>query len=151
MNLSKHYEIFKIAAILRSGWAFKPKVVTESWVLHHWDSHANIPTFWAFDRSSSSKIDELWQFKNLTYFRTWWRHRWRHQHQKLYRPSQIRDTYMCQVWCWLLERATCSVTITDKQTNRQTDKQTSDEHTCQNWKFWQVINRRQKMNKWGLK
>ena len=40
--------------------------------------------------------------------------------------------------------ATCIVTITDKQTNRQTDKP-SDEHTCKiSKKFWQVINRDQK-------
>ena len=44
-----------------------------------------------------------YRFQNLTYFWTRRRHLWRHQHRKLYRPSQIQYTYMCQVWFWLLE------------------------------------------------
>ena len=34
---------------------------------------------------------------------------------------------------------TCIEELTDRQTNKRTNKP-SDEHTCQNWKFWQVTN-----------
>ena len=37
------------------------------------------PTFWALDRRSSSNVDGDISLSNLTYFVTWWRHRWHHE------------------------------------------------------------------------
>ena len=117
----------------------------------HLNSQSNILHFELLIEVLAKKLTELLQFQNLTYFWTWWRHRWRHQHQKLYRPSQIQDTYMCQVWFWLLESCDLYRNLnrqTDKQTNRQTVRRTylpklkilasnkpSNEHTCQNCKI----------------
>ena len=99
---------------------------TENWVLHH-DRPCHSLHFDILFDVLAHILTELWLFQNLTYLWTWWRHRWRHQHQKVYTDSQIQDTYMCQVWCWLLER--CDqyreyYRQTNKQTDRQTDRQT---------------------------
>ena len=46
--------------------------VPESWPLA-------FPIFWAFIDPLTPILTEIYQFQNLIYFVTWWRHRWRHE------------------------------------------------------------------------
>ena len=90
----------------------------------------------------AQKLTELWRFKNLAYFFTWW-------------PSSmtylfVNVTYwncspipcVDQVWWWYV-KAFMSYAWQNWQTNRQTDRQTNRQTNilAKNCKFWQVTNR----------
>ena len=110
----------------RAGANFLVGNVTGSWT-HYQKSQEHALHFELLIDFLAQILGKLWQFQNLTYFLTWWRHLWRHQHQKVYSSSHKQVPYLCQVWCWLLKQ--CGLYRVD---NRQTD---TNEHTCQNWSY----------------
>ena len=50
---------------------------TGSWIYQK-DSHEHFRHFELLIDALAQILTELYQFQNLTYFVTWWRHRWRH-------------------------------------------------------------------------
>ena len=46
----------------------------------------------------AKKLTELWHFKNLTYFLTWWSSYLTFDLEKLYTSVPTKDTYLRQVW-----------------------------------------------------
>ena len=83
------------------------------------------------------KLTELWRFKNLAYFLTWWPSSMTYLFVNVTYWNCSPIPYVDQVWWWYV-KAFMSYAWQNGQTNRQTDKPTN-EHTCKNWKFWQVM------------
>ena len=101
----------------------------------------------------AQKLTELWRFKNLAYFLTWWPSSMTYLFVNVTYWNCSSIPYVDQVWWWYV-KAFMSYTWQNGQTNRQTDKRTylqklkilasnkpTNEHTCQNCKFWQVTNK----------
>ena len=93
----------------------------------------------------AQKLTELWWFKNLAYFLTWWPSSMTYLFVNVTYWNCLPIPYVDQVWWWYV-KAFMSYAWQNWQTNRQTDRQTetdkpTNEHTCQNCKFWQVTNR----------
>ena len=99
----------------------------------------------------AQKLTELWRFKNLAYFFTWWPSSMTYLFVNVTYWNCSPIPYVDQVWWWYV-KAFMSYAWQNGQTNRQTDKRTylqklkilasnkpTNEHTCKNWKFWQVI------------
>ena len=99
----------------------------------------------------AKKLTELWRFKNLAYFLTWWPSSMTYLFVNVTYWNCSPIPYVDQVWWWYV-KAFMSYAWQNGQTNRQTDKRTylqklkilasnkpTNEHTCQNCKFWQVI------------
>ena len=89
----------------------------------------------------AKKLTELWRFKNLAYFFTWWPSSMTYLFVNVTYWNCWPIPYMNQVWWWYV-KAFMSYAWQNWQTNRQTDRQTdkpTNEHTCQNCKFWQVM------------
>ena len=114
----------------RAGANFFVESVTGSWT-HHQKSQEHALHFELLIDVLAQILGKLWQFQNLTYFLTWWRHLWCHQHQKVYGSSRKHICAKFVVDC--LNGAACIASITDRQTHKPTNA-----HTCQYWKFWQV-------------
>ena len=58
---------------------FYRKFYTGSWI-HQNDSHEH---FWHYEYlidAVAQILTDIYQFQNLTYFVTWWRHQWRHEY-----------------------------------------------------------------------
>ena len=99
----------------------------------------------------AKKLTELWRFKNLAYFLTWWPSSMTYLFVNVTYWNCSPIPYVDQVWWWYV-KAFMSYAWQNGQTNRQTDKRTylqklkilasnkpTNEHTCQNCKFWQVM------------
>ena len=99
----------------------------------------------------AQKLTELWRFKNLAYFFTWWPSSMTYLFVNVTYWNCSPIPYVDQVWWWYV-KAFMSYAWQNGQTNRQADKRTylqklkilasnkpTNEHTCQNCKFWQVI------------
>ena len=65
----------------RAGANFFVESVTRSWT-HYKKSQEHALHFELLIDVLAWILGKLWQFQNLTYFLTWWRHLWRHQHKK---------------------------------------------------------------------
>ena len=85
------------------------QIMSGSWKMHNTKGY--ILSFWS--TFYLKKLTEFWQFQNLTYFFTWWRHQWRHQHQKQKKNIPVKFGVDCS------NGATCIVNITDKQTDEK--------------------------------
>ena len=131
LNLSKIFEIFKMAAILRSRRSFKPEVLPEvesymkighaylylmsfcsTFYLKNWRSYDNFkiwPTFWPRDLV-------IWPLTYKKYTDLCW--------TRLHMWTKFRVNWS--------KIATCIASQTNRQTDRQTDKQTVKQHTCTN-------------------
>ena len=129
MNLSKIFQNFQnshhfeVRAIFQTGSCTE----VESYIKI---GHA-VHYIWVLFDALAEGLRDLWQFQNLTYF--WPRDLviWllTHMIYGFLALSKIYGWWLGQVWWWLVKR-----------TDRQTDPP-SDEHTCQNWIFWQVTNK----------
>ena len=89
----------------------------------------------------AQKLTELWRFKNLAYFLTWWPSSMTYLFVNVTYWNCSPIPHVDQVWWWYV-KAFMSYAWQNWQTNRQTDRQTdkpTNEHTCQNCKFWQVM------------
>ena len=96
----------------------------------------------------AKKLTELWRFKNLAYFLTWWPSSMTYLFVNVTYWNCSPIPYVDQVWWWYV-KAFMSYAWQNWQTNRQTDRRTdkpTNEHTCQNCKFWQVINNQTDQN-----
>ena len=51
---------------------------TGSWIYQK-DSHEHFRYFELLINALAQILTEIYHFQNLTYFMTWWRHRWRHE------------------------------------------------------------------------
>ena len=99
----------------------------------------------------AQKLTELWRFKNLAYFLTWWPSSMTYLFVNITYWNCSPIPYVDQVWWWYV-KAFMSYAWQNWQTNRQTDRQTdkpTNEHTCQNCKFWQVMTN-QHTSRWGI-
>ena len=74
----------------------------------------------------AQKLTELWRFKNLAYFLTWW-------------PSSMTYLFV-NVTYWIMSYAWQNWQ-TNRQTDRKTDRQTDKRTYLPKCKFWQVTNR----------
>ena len=83
----------------------------------------------------AQKLTELWRFKNLAYFLTWWPSSMTYVSVNVTHWNCSPIPYVDQVWWWYVKAF-----MSYAWQNGQTDKPTN-EHTCKNWKFWQVTNR----------
>ena len=89
----------------------------------------------------AQKLTELWRFKNLAYFLTWWPSSMTYLFVNVTYWNCSPIPYVDQVWWWYV-KAFMNYAWQNWQTKRQTDRQTdkpTNEHTCQNCKFWQVM------------
>ena len=81
-----------------------------------------LPTFWVIDRTCSSKLTELWRFKNFAYFLTWWPSSMTYLFVNVTYWNCSPIPYVDQVWWWYV-KAFMSYAWQNWQTNRQTDRQ----------------------------
>ena len=95
----------------------------------------------------AKKLTELWRFKNLAYFFTWWPSSMTYLFVNVTYWNCSPIPYVDQVWWWYV-KAFMSYAWQNWQTNRQTDRQTdqTDRQTnrqtnilATNCKFWQVM------------
>ena len=71
----------------------------------------------------AQKLTELWRFKNLAYFLTWWPSSMTYLFVNVTYWNCSPITYVDQVWWWYV-KAFMSYAWQNWQTNRQTDRQT---------------------------
>ena len=77
LKLSLIFQNFQNGRHLELATNFFAESYTGSWIYQK-DSHEH---FWHFERLIEALTQILtYQFKNLTYFVTWWRHQWRHEY-----------------------------------------------------------------------
>ena len=90
----------------------------------------------------AQKLTELWRFKNLAYFLTWWPCSMTYLFVNVTYWNCSPIPYVDQVWWWYV-KAFMSYAWQNWQTNRQTDRQTNRQTNilAKNCKFWQVTNR----------
>ena len=88
----------------------------------------------------AKKLTELWRFKNLAYFLTWWPSSLTYLFVNVTYWNYSPIPYVDQVWWWYV-KAFMSYAWQNWQTNRQTDRQTNRQTNilAKNCKFWQVI------------
>ena len=91
----------------------------------------------------AQKLTELWRFKNLAYFLTWWPSSMTYLFVNVTYWNSLPIPYVDQVWWWYV-KAFMSYAWQNWQTNRQTDRQTDKRTYLPKCKFWQVTNK-QKM------
>ena len=84
----------------------------------------------------AKKLTELWRFKNLAYFLTWWPSSMTYLFVNVTYWNCSPIPYVDQVWWWYV-KAFMSYAWQNWQTNRQTPLQTNI--LGKNCKFWQVI------------
>ena len=87
MNLSKIFRNFQNGRHFEVRAIFQTESCTGSWFLHQYRPCLSLYFELLFD-VLAQKMTELWRFQNMTYFLSWWRHLWRHQHQKVYSSSR---------------------------------------------------------------
>ena len=89
----------------------------------------------------AQKLTELWRFKNLAYFWTWWPSSMTYLFVNVTYWNCSPIPYVDQVWWWYV-KAFMSYAWQNWQTNRQTDRQTNRQTNilAKNCKFWQVTN-----------
>ena len=87
----------------------------------------------------AQKLTELWRFKNLAYFFTWWPSSMTYLFVNVTYWNCSPILYVDQVWWWYV-KAFMSYAWQNWQTNRQTDRQTNRQTNilAKNCKFWQV-------------
>ena len=73
-----YFKIFEMAAILSSRQTFFTGSYTGSWIYQS-DSHKHFRNFELLIDALTQILTEIYQFENLTYFVTLWRHKWRHE------------------------------------------------------------------------
>ena len=124
-SCNEYLKKFQNDEILRAGANFFIGSVTGS-STHYQKSQENNLHFELLIHVLAQILGKLWQFQNLTYFFTWWRHLWRHQHQNVYSSSANRFHICAKFGVDCSNGAACVALITDKQTDRQTqiDKRT---------------------------
>ena len=90
----------------------------------------------------AQKLTELWRFKNLAYFLTWWPSSMTYLFVNVTYWNCSPIPYVDQVWWWYV-KGFISYAWQNWQTNRQTDRQTNRQTNilAKNCKFWQVTNR----------
>ena len=71
----------------------------------------------------AQKLTELWRFKNLAYFLTWWPSSMTYLFVNVTYWNSSPIPYVDQVWWWYV-KAFMSYAWQNWQTNRQTDRQT---------------------------
>ena len=86
----------------------------------------------------AQKLTELWWFKKLAYFLTWWPSSMTYLFVNVTYWNCSPIPYVDQVWWWYV-KAFMSYAWQNWQTNRQTPRQTNI--LAKNCKFWQVTNR----------
>ena len=86
----------------------------------------------------AQKLTELWWFKKLAYFLTWWPSSMTYLFVNVTYWNCSPIPYVDQVWWWYV-KAFMSYAWQNWQTNRQTPQQTNI--LAKNCKFWQVTNR----------
>ena len=87
----------------------------------------------------AKKLTELWRFKNLAYFLTWWPSSMTYLFVNVTYWNCSPIPYVDQVWWWYV-KAFMSYAWQNWQTNRQTDRQTdkpTNEHN--NHRYCKVI------------
>ena len=84
------------------------------------------------------KLTELWRFKNLAYFLTWWPSSMTYLFVNVTYWNCSPIPYVDQVWWWYV-KAFMSYAWQNWQTNRQTDRQTDKRTYLPKCKFWQVM------------
>ena len=102
-----------MAAILRSGRIFKPEVVPEVDSYIEWAMP--LPTFWVFDRRSSSQIDGVMA---MTYFLTPWPSSMTYLFVNVTFWNCSPITYVDQILWWYV-KAFMSYAWQNGQTNKQ--------------------------------
>ena len=117
----KYFEIFKMAAILRSGWSFK-----------HKDRPCHCLHFELLIDTRAQILTELWQFRNLTNFLTSWPCYFTFDLDRLETSVPTQGAYVGQFW-WFV-KAFMGYGDRNRQTYRQISKPWH-EHTCQNVNF----------------
>ena len=138
INLSKIFWNFQNGRHFEVQAIFQTGSCTEFRVLHQDRPCLSIHFGLLFD-VLAKKLTELWRFQNLTYFLTSWPDYLTFDLYNKWVYTHYQDTHLGQGWWWLVEW--CGLyPANNLHPDRQTDKP-SDEHTCQNWKFWQVTNR----------
>ena len=84
----------------------------------------------------AQKLTELWRFKNVAYFLTWWPSSMTYLFVNVTYWNCSPIPYVDQVWWWYV-KAFMSYAWQNWQTNRQTNRQTNI--LAENCKFWQVM------------
>ena len=82
-----------------------------------------LPTFELLIELVAKKLTELWRFKNLAHFLTWWPSSVTYLFVNVTYWNCSPIPYVDQVWWWYV-KAFMSYTWQNWQTNRQTDRQT---------------------------
>ena len=94
-NLGRYFHIWgQIAAVFKiskfSKWPpfsgrdiFFTGYYTGSWKYQQ-DSHEYFRYFEFLINALAQILPEIYQFQNLIYFVTWWRHQWRHEYEFIY-------------------------------------------------------------------
>ena len=83
-NSGRSFHILKRCQIFQNGHYFELATnffngsYTGSWINQE-DSHEHFRYFELLIDSLAQILTEIYHFQNLTYFVTWWRHRWRHE------------------------------------------------------------------------
>ena len=95
----------------------------------------------------AQKLTELWRFKNLAYFLTWWPSSMTYLFVNVTYWNCSPIPYVDQVWWWYV-KAFMSYAWQNWQTNRQTDRQTDKRTYLPKCKFWQVTNRQSNGQRW---
>ena len=78
LKLSLIFQNFQNARYFEIATNFFTGSYTGSWIYQK-DSHDHFRHFELLIDALSRMLMEICQFQNLTYFVTWWRHRWRHE------------------------------------------------------------------------
>ena len=76
----EYFKIFKMVAILSSRQTFWPEVIPAGRRIYQKDSHEHFRHFELLIDAVIQILTEIYQFQNLTYFVTRWRHQWRHEY-----------------------------------------------------------------------
>ena len=87
----------------------------------------------------AKKLTELWRFKNLAYFFTWWASSMTYLFVNVTYWNCSPIPYVDQVWWWYV-KVFMSYAWQNWQTDRQTNRQTNI--LAKNCKFWQVTKRK---------
>ena len=84
-----------------------------------------LPTFWAIDRTCSSKIDGVVAISKFGLFLTWWPSSMTYLFVNVTYWNCSPIPYVDRVWWWYV-KAFMSYAWQNWQTNRQTDRQTDE-------------------------
>ena len=95
----QYFKIFKMADILSSRQTVFTRSHPGSWIYQK-DSHEHYRHFEHLIDAVAEILTEVYQFQNLTYFVTWWRHQWRHEYAKHNLHNQTSPTmYLKNIVC----------------------------------------------------